>query len=256
MSRLKSLKLATCAVLQIARGSVIRPTRPVRSTFSPKCRPIYTVLCALVVLLGSESLFAAPILLGARTSGYGGGSSSDYSDIGWLEISFSAPGGPCIGCGALIPFSGSSAPATIIRTYDSSTSPEFSNLMSRFTDSVAETHQVSYRFLRNDQTIAAGIGGGIFDLGNFPTATTWNVSHVTLNMNRIKVGPKLPECQGQVCTNPGLRFSFSRTLQFWGSGTPGLIEKIPEPETYVLMLTGLGIMGWVVSRKKRQQAAV
>jgi hypothetical protein len=29
---------------------------------------------------------------------------------------------------------------------------------------------------------------------------------------------------------------------------------IPEPETYALMLTGLGIMGWVVRRKKRKQA--
>ena len=27
---------------------------------------------------------------------------------------------------------------------------------------------------------------------------------------------------------------------------------VPEPETYALMLTGLGIMGWVVRRKKRE----
>jgi len=28
---------------------------------------------------------------------------------------------------------------------------------------------------------------------------------------------------------------------------------VPEPETYALMLTGLGIMGWVARRKKNKQ---
>jgi len=30
---------------------------------------------------------------------------------------------------------------------------------------------------------------------------------------------------------------------------------VPEPETHALMLTGLGITGWVARRTKRQQAA-
>jgi hypothetical protein len=41
---------------------------------------------------------------------------------------------------------------------------------------------------------------------------------------------------------------------YWKADGDLLSVTIPEPETYALMLTGLGIMGWVVRRKKRKQA--
>ncbi|MEO7940903.1 MAG: PEP-CTERM sorting domain-containing protein [Burkholderiaceae bacterium] len=28
-------------------------------------------------------------------------------------------------------------------------------------------------------------------------------------------------------------------------------NAVPEPETYAMLLTGLGVMGWVVRRRKR-----
>jgi len=34
------------------------------------------------------------------------------------------------------------------------------------------------------------------------------------------------------------------------------VTTVPEPETYALVLTGLGIMGWMVRRKKRKLVTV
>jgi len=34
---------------------------------------------------------------------------------------------------------------------------------------------------------------------------------------------------------------------------PLAIGAVPEPQTYVMMLAGLGLMGWVARRRKRVQ---
>jgi hypothetical protein len=44
------------------------------------------------------------------------------------------------------------------------------------------------------------------------------------------------------------------TTQFPGGEIRGaLIAPIPEPETYALMLAGLGAIGWVARRRKLQR---
>lgn len=38
------------------------------------------------------------------------------------------------------------------------------------------------------------------------------------------------------------------------NGTPTITAPVPEPETYAMMLAGLGIVGFIARRRKRQQA--
>lgn len=38
------------------------------------------------------------------------------------------------------------------------------------------------------------------------------------------------------------------------SSTDGLIAAVPEPETYAMLLAGLGVMGFVSTRKRKQAA--
>jgi PEP-CTERM motif len=64
-------------------------------------------------------------------------------------------------------------------------------------------------------------------------------------------------------TNPDDGFSFSNlsaatySLTFLGAGTGGYggfytVTAVPEPETYALMLAGLGIVGFVAARRRAQ----
>lgn len=64
-------------------------------------------------------------------------------------------------------------------------------------------------------------------------------------------------------TDPTDGFSFSSlaagdyALTFVGSGTGGFggfytVTAVPEPETYAMMLAGLGIMGFMAARRRRQ----
>ena len=39
----------------------------------------------------------------------------------------------------------------------------------------------------------------------------------------------------------------------WGPQDVAVFAPIPEPETYAMLLAGIGLMGVLVSRRKRQQ---
>jgi hypothetical protein len=65
-------------------------------------------------------------------------------------------------------------------------------------------------------------------------------------------------------TNPNDGFSFAGlaagnySLNFLGTSTPGgayggVLTAVPEPETYALMLAGLGIVGFVAARRRAQR---
>jgi NAD-dependent oxidoreductase involved in siderophore biosynthesis len=41
------------------------------------------------------------------------------------------------------------------------------------------------------------------------------------------------------------------TASFPGGEIRGLLVPVPEPETYALMLAGLGIVGWAAKRRQR-----
>mgnify|MGYP001290736475 FL=1 len=49
----------------------------------------------------------------------------------------------------------------------------------------------------------------------------------------------------------GLTFNYDGTT---GGGNTDLVSSVPEPETYALMLAGLGLMGAVARRRKAKQA--
>ena len=64
-------------------------------------------------------------------------------------------------------------------------------------------------------------------------------------------------------TNPNDGFSFAGlaagnySLNFLGTATAGgayggILTAVPEPETYAMMLAGLGVIGFLASRRRRQ----
>jgi hypothetical protein len=100
------------------------------------------------------------------------------------------------------------------------------------------------------QTGQAHVFGGLAN-GDFDTIL--NMTRTSLG-NSFFVAPNpfytLENFGGNTQTITGASLTESFTATATGAGTELFIAQVPEPETYALMLAGLGVIGWVARRRK------
>jgi hypothetical protein len=74
--------------------------------------------------------------------------------------------------------------------------------------------------------------------------TTWNSAVLPKNVGQLAMSQNTQDLY--------LRFGGSNANQFYLSSVT--VAAVPEPETYALMLAGLGVLGWTTRRKQAQKA--
>ncbi len=50
---------------------------------------------------------------------------------------------------------------------------------------------------------------------------------------------------------PHLKVDWNGSANNYNLVSPDMVAAVPEPETYALMLAGLGLVGWVASRRRK-----
>jgi hypothetical protein len=61
--------------------------------------------------------------------------------------------------------------------------------------------------------------------------------------------PEITSIYGWIDSSVG-HYQPEPSQQIWGTGT--LVSAVPEPETYAMLLAGLGLMASIVRRRKSQ----
>ena len=124
----------------------------------------------------------------------------------------------------------------------------------------------------NASSVMSLTGGGTFSVSAFDAASYWNGATGTLNVIGNIFGG------GTVSASFGVNSTFQSfsltgfnnlvSLQFQDSASGGFLSApgfgvdninldpsaVPEPETYAMMLAGLGLLGFVARRRKRAAA--
>jgi len=125
----------------------------------------------------------------------------------------------------------------------------------------------------NASTVMSLTGGGAFDVFGFDGASYWFGASGTLNViGNYLAGGSISSSfavgsQWQTFALTGYTGLVSLTFQDSQSGSflvaPGfgvdniqLVAAIPEPETYAMLLAGLGLLGFAARRRKLKEAAV
>ena len=70
--------------------------------------------------------------------------------------------------------------------------------------------------------------------------------HWTLSYNNLAVGTYYVQVAGNIFGKPASSFSGNVSLT--------ALSPVPEPETYAMMLAGLGMVGFAARRRKQNQA--
>ena len=93
----------------------------------------------------------------------------------------------------------------------------------------------------------AGVTAGAYDMTfDMSLAGSWNGSFITNNG-----GTPLSAFATLVgAFETGNAYFNIHTSQFGGGEIRAFLHPIPEPETYALMLLGLGVVGWAAKRRK------
>ena len=94
----------------------------------------------------------------------------------------------------------------------------------------------------------SGVTSGTYDnTFDLTSASSYNPAFVTNNGGNVS-GAMTALTNG---LNAGQAYLNIHTSEFGGGEIRGFLAPIPEPETYALMLAGLGLVGWVASRRRQ-----
>jgi hypothetical protein len=112
---------------------------------------------------------------------------------------------------------------------------------------------------------AAGISGGYAGtMGNFNTQTTWsNATALGSSANFLFITPSAPNARGVLQGSAVYQFADAAGVaSTWTLGATGLtytaaataVAPVPEPGEWLLMLSGLALVGFIASRRKNSSS--
>lgn len=99
----------------------------------------------------------------------------------------------------------------------------------------------------NGRTVGSLINAGTYSDGSYNGIVFWHSDNLPFLNN-----PGLPNGNWQYTQTWTNTSNSSDAITFT---RPFTVAAIPEPETYAMMLAGLGLMGFVARRRKQKQAA-
>ena len=95
-----------------------------------------------------------------------------------------------------------------------------------------------------------------FSFNNDTLGITLSMLHLTLASAPIATGPGTIAISGFNNTNDYSFFEIAPGTVYTNNITGGFITAaIPEPETYAMLLAGLGLLGWQARRRKLKKAS-
>lgn len=112
-----------------------------------------------------------------------------------------------------------------------------------------QTGTVTAEFFSSDPTLAL-LGGGFLAGESFEFVSVEGGQAGSLTVANLS-GPQTVSVFGVAGDDPfgesvPLTTSYSGSISF----TPEVVGVIPEPQTYALMLAGLGLVGWMARRRR------
>lgn len=97
-------------------------------------------------------------------------------------------------------------------------------------------------------------GGNTFQFSGLDINLIQSLTPPAIDISGLGAGPSLANATVSVYFSDNSWGRAQLTPQYWGLNQDLQIAAVPEPETYALMLAGLGLLGAAARRKQRKAA--